>query len=145
MVTRIISGGQTGADQTGLEVAASLGIETGGWAPKYWRTEDGAAPWLAELGLFEHPVPGYVERTRDNVHDSDATVIFGDTSSAGSRLTIRCCEEFHVPYLANPTASALRAFIAKHDVRTLNVAGNRASVNPDVVEQTRTVLMEALS
>ncbi|SFF23216.1 YpsA SLOG family protein [Spirosoma endophyticum] len=31
---RIISGGQTGIDQLGLEVARSLGIPTGGLAPR---------------------------------------------------------------------------------------------------------------
>ena len=29
----IVSGGQTGADQGGLEAAKEAGIRTGGWAP----------------------------------------------------------------------------------------------------------------
>jgi hypothetical protein len=32
-LTRLISGGQTGADQGGLRAARAAGIETGGWAP----------------------------------------------------------------------------------------------------------------
>ncbi|MFH7326653.1 YpsA SLOG family protein [Desulfurivibrio sp. C05AmB] len=41
MLTRIISGGQTGADQAGLDVAIKLGIPHGGWIPKGRMTEAG--------------------------------------------------------------------------------------------------------
>ena len=34
MLSRIISGGQTGADEGGLMAAALLGIPTGGWMPR---------------------------------------------------------------------------------------------------------------
>ena len=33
-ITRIISGGQTGADQAALDVAIEKGIPHGGWIPK---------------------------------------------------------------------------------------------------------------
>jgi hypothetical protein len=36
---KIISGGQTGADQGGLEGARLLGIQTGGTAPYNWMTD----------------------------------------------------------------------------------------------------------
>jgi Circularly permutated YpsA SLOG family len=38
LLKKIISGGQTGADQAGLRTAKRLGIETGGWMPQGWRT-----------------------------------------------------------------------------------------------------------
>ena len=41
MLKKIISGGQTGADREALETARDLGIETGGFVPKGWLTEDG--------------------------------------------------------------------------------------------------------
>jgi Circularly permutated YpsA SLOG family len=53
VIARIITGGQTGADQGGLRAARAAGIATGGFAPKGWATETGAAPWLAEFGLVE--------------------------------------------------------------------------------------------
>ena len=37
--SKIISGGQTGADMGGLLAAKDLGIRTGGWMPKGWLTE----------------------------------------------------------------------------------------------------------
>ena len=40
-LTKIISGGQTGADMGALLAARDLGMESGGVAPKGWRTEDG--------------------------------------------------------------------------------------------------------
>ena len=41
LVTKIISGGQTGVDTIGLQVAKELGIETGGKAPKGFLREEG--------------------------------------------------------------------------------------------------------
>jgi RNA polymerase sigma factor (sigma-70 family) len=38
MVRKVISGGQTGADQAGLFAAEAFGIETGGWMPKGFLT-----------------------------------------------------------------------------------------------------------
>jgi len=41
MISKIISGGQTGADQAALDAAIKLGIPHGGWIPKGRLTEDG--------------------------------------------------------------------------------------------------------
>jgi hypothetical protein len=55
MLEKVVSGGQTGADQGGLRAARLAGIPTGGWAPKGWLVEssdgnrDVAAPWLGPL------------------------------------------------------------------------------------------------
>ena len=51
MLTKIISGGQTGADQVALSVAVRLGLKTGGYAPLRYMTEDGPDPTLARYGL----------------------------------------------------------------------------------------------
>lgn len=101
-VVRIVSGGQTGADIGGLIAGSLLGIETGGWAPKGWRTEEGVNPDLVGFGLREHESPEYPPRTHQNIIDSDATLLFGDlmqpgkhgeswVKSAGSALTYELC------------------------------------------------------
>ena len=41
MLTKIISGGQTGADRAALDVAIELNISHGGWIPKGRKAEDG--------------------------------------------------------------------------------------------------------
>ena len=79
---KVISGGQTGADQTGVEEASLMGLQTGGTMPKGFRTDVGPMrAWAEKYGLTEHPDPSYVPRTRDNAKNSDVTLWFGRTRS----------------------------------------------------------------
>jgi hypothetical protein len=135
MVERVISGGQTGADQAGLAAAKRLGIPTGGTMPKGWLTETGPRPDLASAyDLTEAATAEYPERTKLNVLASDGTVVFGDSRSRGSMLTARLCQRHSkpccmIPLGEDPDAAAdrLLSWLAQHRIRTLNVAGNRAS------------------
>lgn len=127
MVEKVISGGQTGADRMGLEVAEKLGIPTGGTAPKDYWTENGPDWSLEEFGLVQHTSKKYEERTVLNVVDSDGTVLFGNESSPGSMLTRRLCKVHKRPYKANPTKDELVQWLADNKIKTLNVAGNRGS------------------
>ncbi len=146
MITKIVSGGQSGADRAALEVAESLGIPTGGWAPAGWRTEHGPAPELGtRFNLREHVDANYRGRTYANVCDSDATIWFGDRTSPGGQATAVGCLIEKKIILLNPTAKYLRAAIQEKRWEVLNIAGNRASSNPGVVEQVRSVLTGALS
>jgi hypothetical protein len=145
MLKKIISGGQTGADWAGLEAAKALGIPTGGTAPKGYRTEHGPAPALGTVfGLIESHSTNYLHRTAENIRNSDATVIFGITTSPGSRQTIAIAASQNKPLIINPSAAELREFIINHEVKVLNVAGNRASVNPKVTALTYNTLIAAL-
>jgi hypothetical protein len=145
MNLKIISGGQTGIDRMGLEVARELGLPTGGTVPKGYRTEDGPDPSLAAFGLREHPKPAYVRRTRQNVMDSDGTVLYGDTEPRGCKATIEFCQKENKPYLINPTADELTTFIRDTPIHILNVSGNRMSkLTPDLLDAYRTSLRQAL-
>jgi len=124
---KVISGGQYGVDRIGLEVARSLGITTGGTAPKGFRTENGPDLSLKEFGLVEHSDYNYSARTRQNVLDADGTVLFGDYTSHGSAETIKYCKELKKPFLKNPTADELVAWLYANKIQVLNVAGNRGS------------------
>lgn len=146
MITKIVSGGQTGADRTALEVAETLGIPTGGWAPAGWRTDVGADPELGtRFGLREHSSRDYRDRTYANVRESDATVWFGHPLSPGGQCTRLACQLYEKPWVENPMASVLRELIAQQEWQVLNVAGNRRRSNPTVVQLTRVVLTHALS
>jgi len=134
----IISGGQTGADVTALEEARALHLHTGGTAPKGWRTEHGANPALADFGLVQSSSPRYIPRTRANVRHADVTVWFGRTNTPGFRCTLRACHDYDKPLIVNPISFAS---IARH-AGTINVAGNRASANPDVVALVRAAFAE---
>lgn len=127
MLTKVISGGQTGVDRLGLDAAKEAGIETGGMAPRNYRTERGSDLSLKDYGLTESISYGYTIRTRYNAIISDGTVLFGNLSSPGSLQTIQVCKKFNKPYLENPTCQQLVDWIQENRIYTLNVAGNRSS------------------
>jgi hypothetical protein len=140
MLDRIVSGGQTGADQAGWRAAKALGIASGGWMPRGFRTEAGPRPEFAEMyGAVEMPTADYAERTRRNVADSTATVWFGDPDSPGGRTTLRACARIGQPtYLVIERLtwpSDVAAWIEAEEVRVLNIAGNRESSSPGIGER----------
>jgi hypothetical protein len=146
MLEKIISGGQTGADQAGLEAGRALKLQTGGTAPYNWMTDEG--PQMALLksyGLVAGPVDWktYPIRTEMNVKYSDATVIFGDPTSPGCSLTIKYCQKHKKKFMINPPSFALKGFVEMNEVKILNVAGNRESKNPGINSRAFEVLMGA--
>jgi hypothetical protein len=152
-VTKIISGGQSGADQGGLEAAAALGIETGGMMPRGFLTEYGPAPEVASAyGLCETSSPEYPPRTRLNIANSDGTLIFGDCLSPGTQLTSKHCFAVGKPCLvvswspnwSMPTDEFLR-WLRINSIAILNVAGNRESKNPGIQKACREFLISALA
>lgn len=111
---KLISGGQTGADRAGLDVAIHLGIPWGGWAPREWLSEDREIPLryrhtgadypnglLPPYGQGDQPMPGemtfaaaYRERTELNVEACDAALLFyWDEITPGTKLTQRLLRE----------------------------------------------------
>lgn len=148
MLDRVVSGGQTGADQAGLRAARSANVPTGGWAPLGWLTEDGPAPWLAEWGLVECPDPGYPARTRANARDSDGTVWLGDWHSSGGRATLDACRSEGKPFMivhqGVTRPSQVAEWLEAEGVRILNVAGNRESVNPGIGARVERFMAEVL-
>lgn len=141
-VTKIISGGQTGVDTIGLQVAKELGIETGGKAPKGFLREKGIDNEdIASYGLEEitdeeqadytkrtDKKDPYTGRTELNVRNSDGTVYFNvGSDTAGLIATRRSAKEWNKPFIENPTAEELRQWIKDNNIKTLNVAGNRGS------------------
>lgn len=128
---KVISGGQTGADRTGLECAKRLGLETGGTAPKNYRAEGGVDLTLKDFGLVEDASWTYPPRTEKNVKDSDVTLWFGKSNSPGGRCTVDFCTKHKKRFVDNPDAEEMRMIAASYEV--VNVAGNRKSTNPGVV------------
>ena len=134
---KIISGGQTGADRAALDWAIENGVGHGGWCPKGRKAEDGILD--AKYGLFETPRADYLQRTEWNVKDSDGTVIFtlAPELTGGSKRTAEFAQKHQKPWLhvsaKTPNlAETVRDFVAKNQIRLLNVAGSRASKEPGV-------------
>ena len=134
----IVSGGQTGADRAALDWAMARGIPHGGWCPRGRRAEDGRIP--DRYALRETPSRDYEQRTRWNVRNSDGTLIISrsEALTGGSAYTARCAGRLARPWLhAHPgadDAQAIRAFLEQHRIRTLNVAGPRASTDAGIYE-----------
>jgi len=129
-VARIISGGQTGADQGALAAAHELGLTTGGAMPLGFMTEAGPRPAFAALyGMRELIEPDPLARTQINVRDSDGTLILGDASLGGSRATKAFCTVLGKPFYLlawHPGAPAplsalpdIRRWLAGSAIRTL--------------------------
>ena len=143
---QIISGGQTGGDMGGLLAAEDLGIPTGGYATKGFRTEDGPNPELGtRFGLKEMKSSSYIDRTRANVKLSDGTLIMADVAdSAGTAFTLRMCDRFDKPHILNPSEEHFLAFLLNNRIMRLNVAGNRESVAEGMEQRVRDFLVRAL-
>ena len=141
MLAKIISGGQSGGDRGGLRGAVRCGIPTGGTAPRGWRTDEGPRPDLAFLGLVEHASADYLPRTAANVMDADGTLFVG-RESPGEAATRRYAREAHLPYLrvsfpgGDVNVGAIAAWLERHKIRVLNVAGNRERTNPGIEQFT---------
>lgn len=132
-IEMVVSGGQHGADLGGLLAAKDFGIKTGGFAPKGWRTCQGANPSLAIFNLRESHSPDFTIRTKQNIAISDGTIIFASNiNSPGTRLTIKQCTS-HRPFLIcdiHTTTEDIINWVTLNNIRILNVAGNRDFVNP---------------
>lgn len=131
MITKVISGGQTGVDQAGWRAAKRFGIPTGGWMPLGFLTEAGLHPEFADLyGARETTTPQYPPRTVMNVRASDGTLWFGRLDSAGFRCTLNAALNSinnHQFLEVTENAETISHWIIQYNIHILNIAGNRES------------------
>jgi putative molybdenum carrier protein len=146
-IMKIISGGQTGSDQAGLDVAIKHGIPHGGAIPKGRMTEDGVLD--SKYNLTEMSTKSYPKRTEKNVLDSDGTVILTHGKlTGGSLLTRKKALEHYKPVLhlnmskvdIGKAVGLLTAFVDEDNIKVLNVAGSRASKDSLIYEKTFAVV-----
>lgn len=142
MIKKIVSGFQTGADIGAIKAAHDLGVETGGWMPKGYKTLDGPRPAYADLyGAQEHSSSNYAERTWDNILDSDGTIrIAADFNSPGEKCTLNGIKNHNKPYLDVDVSDwkwsldnkkqillhcgHIFGFTLSNKIEVLNIAGN---------------------
>jgi hypothetical protein len=148
MLKRIISGGQSGVDRAALDAAIRIGIPHGGWIPRGRITEDGPLP--QRYRLVEMPTDSYAERTEKNVVDSDGTLIISrGTPTGGTDYTRKMAlkhgkQMLHIDMALhrNPldAASLVSSWIEMNKIETLNVAGPRASKDPNIYAEALAIL-----
>lgn len=134
-------------DRAALDFAIKNGIPHGGWCPRGRWAEDGAIE--NQYALHETPESRCIQRTEWNVRDSDGTVIFTVAAllSGGSALTRKLALQHGKPCLhlarlaeGDNAPARLREFIRQHQIKVLNVAGPRASTEPEAAGFATTVL-----
>jgi hypothetical protein len=147
MLKKIISGGQTGADRAALDVAIKMGIPHGGNVPKGRLAEDGPIP--ARYHLQEMPSDSYEARTEQNVIDSDGTLILSHGKLSGGTDYTREMTLKHKKQLLGidlnltgrfDAASLIASWIRMQKIEILNIAGPRASEDPQIYSDTFRVL-----
>lgn len=147
MIEKIVSGGQTGADQAGLDVAIELGIPHGGWVPRGRKTEAGR---LADrYHVKEISSISYIQRTLMNVIDSDGTLLISHGKVSGGSAVTRALAAkhgkpcLHVDLNEVETGEAVAAatnWIDAREIKILNVAGPRASEDAGIYEDAKRFL-----
>ena len=137
VLSKIVSGGQTGVDQAALEAAMAMGVQHGGWCPAGRRSERGRIPDCFQLR--ETRERNYMVRTEKNVIDSDATMIFFRSELSGGtllteRLTLKhdrpvLCVDLNIDDPFEESIDRIKNWLQRFEVRTLNVAGPRESTS----------------
>lgn len=155
MLEKVISGGQTGADQAGLAAAKFCDIITGGFAPDGFRTLNGPEPKLKDYGLIEFGF-GYKERTWKNVEFADATLRFASIwSSPGEKCTINAIRKFQKPHCditipiraeeLEDKVNMVAAWITENNFKVINIAGNSESTSPAIYKQVSKFLVKVFN
>jgi len=158
-IAKIISGGQTGADRGGLEAAIHCSLPHSGWCPKGRKAENGRIP--DKYILTEMTTSDYLARTKANVIDSDATLIFTyDKMSGGSMKTMEFCKKYKKPVLHisinNYNRQEIVDLVAKWfngnvskpappDNCVLNIAGTRESKAFGIEQMVMVLMVDIIS
>ncbi len=179
-VNRIISGGQTGADRGGLDAAIALNdhrrekangeqiFDLGGWCPFGRKADDGQIPGEYSF-LTETKSRSYSARTRKNIEDANATIIFVDGGmSGGSLLTADHCKKKRKIHLVLSLldysiskslertefeldgltwllrAGRVRNWLIAGKIKTLNVAGSREKKAPGIQNRVGRFMVDVL-
>jgi hypothetical protein len=139
MVSKIISGGQTGVDRAALDMAIKHGIPHGGWVPRGRKAEDGILP--RKYSVRETSGYSYSRRTERNVLEADGTLILSRGKlKGGSLLTRQMALKHGRPWLhidlgkrsAFEAALNVYEWSIRERIGVLNVAGPRASEDREI-------------
>jgi hypothetical protein len=168
----IISGGQTGADRAALDFAIEHGIPHGGWCPRGRLAEDDEIPARYQLEEAPSRKYAQRTEWNVRDSDATVVLTIAPRATGGTALALACALRLGKPALhvsrralagsnagvraadsaviaasesaaARETAVRLCSFLVRHQVRRLNVAGPRASQEPEIAAFVRCVLQLA--
>lgn len=151
MIKMIISGGQTGADQAGLDAAILNRVKHSGWIPKGRITEAGKLP--AKYNLKEMSSTSYPKRTEKNILDFDGTIIFTyGKLTGGSALTLKYAKKHSKPCLTidlnesskHLAVNSIKSWIENEAIKIINIAGPRASKSLEIYDAVFNIVNKVL-
>ena len=148
-IKKIVSGGQTGVDRAGLDIAIRHNIPHGGWCPRGRRAEDGTIDPVYRL--VETDSHDYSVRTGHNVRDSDGTLVLNTgTLDGGTAYTVQLARSMGKPCLivdiSLPLETAkVNTWLADNHIQILNIAGPRESKSPGIYSRAMSELNRILS
>lgn len=145
-LSKIVSGGQTGVDRAGLDVALKYQIPCGGWCPKGRIAENGVMS--PHYPLKETESSDYEVRTEWNVRDSDGTLVLNQGELVGgTAFTVECAKKYGKPCIIIDLGKERKdaigdviEWIEENDIKVLNVAGPRESKAPGIYKITKKFL-----
>lgn len=150
-IEKVISGGQTGADQGALDAAIALRVDHGGWIPKGRKTESGPLP--RKYHLKEMVSSSYPKRTEKNVLDSQGTLILTNGRlTGGSSLTKKYAVQHGLLWLhinlqkitIHEAINIVRTWVKENNIKVLNVSGSRESKSPGIYDSTHKIILGVL-
>ena len=161
LISKIVSGGQTGVDRGAIEAALELGFPYGALIPKGRLAEDGIVPEKFDR-MEVAPRKDYLFRTEWNVTHSDATLIIArkimkdgawrEELAGGTLRTERFAAVHARPRLVifsqnvEKVVEWLEKLAAANGCGiVLNVAGPRESKAPGIQESTRRFITQLLT
>lgn len=132
-------------DRAALDVAIALGLPHGGFVPKGRLAEDGPLP--THYQMTELASAKYEDRTRANVDQAEATLVFfRERISGGTLLTWEYAKSRKKPTLLinlaaqTNNAGQIKAWLQKYTPDSLNIAGPRESTHPGIYTEARSLL-----
>jgi hypothetical protein len=136
------------SDSAALDFAIWHGIPHGGWCPKARLCENGTID--PRYQLKETSTENYPQHTEKNVQEPSSRS--RRSLTGGSKKTADLAAKHHKPWIHLHRRSGgydgpeplLLQFLSEHNIETLNVAGTRASKEPDVYKFVKYTLERAL-
>ena len=139
MIQKIISGGRTGVELAGLDVAIKLGIAHGGWVSRGMRNSEG--PLSEKYGLEETAALGFKSAMERNIADSDGTLRFAVETTL--RLQRQLLHADLSQQSAFEAASLISSWVALQNIRLVFITGPSASEDKNIYEQVKKILETA--
>ncbi len=152
MLTKIISGAQTGVDRAALDVARAKKFPCGGWCPKGRLAEDGKLP--KSYPLEESKSSDERIATELNILEADGTLILTlGRPTGGTALAGELARRRGKPYLVidllevvdtNTASTLIRNWLRENKIEILSISGPRQSRCPGIYESTKAILEKVI-